>query len=131
MLLPQPKEPHRNWWSLSSSEPLKALGVSRDLTSDHFRFVAPGGIFLSPDPMTKRSLLSLAWKMFDPLGLISAFTVRAKMLFQELWLKGLLWDDPLDSEVKAKWLHWKSELLQLIGVSIPRCFGNASRKSLR
>ena len=35
-----------------------------------------------------------------------------------------MWDDPLDSEVKAKWLHWKSELLQLIGVSIPRCFGN-------
>ena len=109
MLLPLPKEPHRSWWSLSSSEPLKALGVSRDLTSDHFRFVAPGGIFLSPDPMTKRSLLSLASKMFAPLGLISAFTVRAKILFQELWLKGLLWDDPLDSEVKAKWLHWKSE----------------------
>ena len=41
-----------------------------------------------------------------------------------MWLKGLLWDDPLDSEVKAKWLHWKSEFLQLIGVSIPRCFGN-------
>ena len=107
-----------------SSEPLKALGVSRDLTSDHFRFVAPGGIFLSPDPMTKRSLLILASKLFDPLGLIFAFTVRAKILFQELWLKGLLWDDPLDSEIKAKWLHWKSELLQLKGVTIPRCFGN-------
>ena len=107
-----------------SSEPLKALGVSWDLTSDHFRFLAPGGIVLSPDPMTKRSLLSLASKMFDPLGLISPFTVRAKILFQELWLKGLLWDDPLDSEIKAKWLHWKSELLQLKGVTIPRCFGN-------
>ena len=97
---------------------------SWDLTSDHFRFLAPGGIVLSPDPMTKISLLSLASKMFDPLGLISPFTVRAKILFQELWLKGLLWDDPLDSEIKAKWLHWKSELLQLKGVTIPRCFGN-------
>ena len=92
-----------------SSEPLKALGVSWDL---------------SPDPMTKRSLLSLASKMFDPLGLISPFTVRAKILFQELWLKGLLRDVPLESEIKAKWLHWKSELLQLKGVTIPRCFGN-------
>ena len=107
-----------------SSEPLKALGVSWDLTSDHFRFLAPGGIVLSPDPTTKRSLLSLASKMFDPLGLISPFTVRAKILFQELWLKGLLRDDPLDGEIKAKWLHWKSELLQLKGVTIPRCFGN-------
>ena len=104
----------------------KTFGTSLkpQCTSDHFRFLAPGGIVLTPDPITKRSLLSLASKMFDPLGLISPFTVRAKIFFQELWLKGLLWDDPLDSEIKAKWLHWKSELLQLKGVTIPRCFGN-------
>ena len=61
---------------------LPQLGVSWDFTSDLFRFLAPGGIVLSPDPMTKRSLAS---KMFAPLGLISLFTVRAKILFQELW----------------------------------------------
>ena len=106
------------------SDPLKALGVSWDLNSDHFRFLAPSGIISSHDPMSKRSLLSLASKMFVPLGLISPFTVRAKILFQELWLKGLQWDDPLDSDTKAKWLSWKSELLQLKDVTIPRCFGN-------
>ncbi|XP_068756894.1 uncharacterized protein [Montipora capricornis] len=108
----------------NSSDPLKALGVSWDLNSDHFRFLAPSGIISSHDPMSKRSLLSLASKMFDPLGLISPFTVRAKILFQELWLKGLQWDDPLDSDTKAKWLSWKSESLQLKDVTIPRCFGN-------
>ena len=108
----------------NSSDPLKALGVSWDLNSDHFRFLAPSGIISSHDPMSKRSLLSLASKMFDPLGLISPFTVRAKILFQELWLKGLQCDDPLDSDTKAKWLSWKSELLQLKDVTIPRCFGN-------
>ena len=39
-------------------------------------------------------------------------------------MKGLQWDDPLDSDTKAKWLSWKSESLQLKDVSIPRCFGN-------
>ena len=106
------------------SDPLKALGVPWDLNSDHFRFLAPSGIISSHDPMSKRSLLSLASKMFVPLGLISPFTVRAKILFQELGLKGLQWDDPLDSDTKAKWLSWKSELLQLKDVTIPRCFGN-------
>ncbi|XP_068757631.1 uncharacterized protein [Montipora capricornis] len=108
----------------NSSDPLKALGVSWD--SDHFRFLASSGIISSHDPMSKRSLLSLASKMFDPLGLISPFTVRAKILFQELWLKGLKWDDPLDSDTKAKWLSWKSESLQLkdVTIRIPRCFGN-------
>ncbi|XP_068675644.1 uncharacterized protein [Montipora capricornis] len=74
--------------------------------------------------MSKRSVRSLASKIFDPLGLISPFTVRAKILLQELWLKGLQWDDPLDNDTKAKWLSWKSELLQLKDVTIPRCFGN-------
>ena len=73
--------------------------------------------------MTKRSLLSLASKMFDPLGLIPPFIVRAKPLFQELWLNGSHWDDPLDSDIKAKCLSWKPELLQLKDV-ISRCFGN-------
>ncbi|XP_068691620.1 uncharacterized protein [Montipora foliosa] len=67
-----------------SSDPIKAPGVSWDLNSDHFRFLAPSGIISSHDPMSKRSLLSLASKIFDPLGLISPFTVRAKILFQEL-----------------------------------------------
>ncbi|XP_068684166.1 uncharacterized protein [Montipora capricornis] len=78
----------------NSSDPLKALGVSWDLNSDHFRFLAPSGIISFHDPMSKRSLL------------------------------GLQWDDPLDSDTKAKWLSWKSESLQLKDVTIPQCFGN-------
>ena len=74
--------------------------------------------------MTKRSVLSLASKMFDPMGLISALTVTAKILFQQLWRKGLQWDDPLDRDTKEKWSPSKLDLLQLKDVSIPRCFGN-------
>ena len=69
-------------------------------------------------------LLSLASKIFDTLGLITPFIVRAKTLFQCLWLSGLHWGDPLDSDIKAKWLSWKSVLLDLKDVTIPRCFGN-------
>ena len=72
-----------------SSEPLKALGVLWDLVSDCFRFIAQKSTISSYDPMTKRSLLSLASKTFDPMGPISPFTVRAKILFQELWHRRL------------------------------------------
>jgi len=102
-----------------SHEPLKALGVSWNLNSDCFRFIAPNESVSSHDPMTKRSLLSLASRMFDPMGLISPFTVRARILFQELWRRGLEWDDPLDSAIKREWSSWKSELLQLKDVTIP------------
>lgn len=106
-----------------SSDPLKALGVSWAFNSDHFRFLTTSGIISSHDPMKNSVLPSLASKMFDPLALISPFTVGAKILFQELCFKGLHWDDPLDSDIKAKWLSWKSELLQLKDETIPRCFG--------
>ena len=108
-----------------SHEPLKALGVSWDLTSDCFRFISPNEIVSSHDSMTKRSLLSLASKVFDPMGLISPFTVRAKILFQELWRRGLEWDDPLDGDIVREWSSWKSELFQLKGVTIPRWFGTS------
>ena len=107
-----------------SSDPLKALGVSWDLTTDCFRFLASNSIISCHDPMTKRSVLSLASKVFDPMGLISPFTVRAKILFQELWQKGLQWDDPLDGYTGERWSSWKSDLLQLKDVTVPRCFGN-------
>ena len=74
--------------------------------------------------MTKRSVLSLASKICYPVGLISPLTVRAKILFQERLRKGLQWNDPLDSDTKEKWSSWKSDLLQLKDVTIPRCFGN-------
>ena len=86
-----------------SREPLKALGVSWDLISDCSRFIAPNESVSSHDPMTKRSLLSLASRMFDQLGLISPFTVIAKILFQELWRRGLEWDGSLDSSIEREW----------------------------
>ena len=49
-----------------SRGPLKALGVSWDLISDCFRFLAPTESVSTHDPMTKRSLLSLKVKVKVP-----------------------------------------------------------------
>ena len=42
---------------------------------------------------TKRSVLKTAAKVFDPLGVISPTTLKAKSLFQELCLLKLSWDE--------------------------------------
>ena len=73
-------------------------------------------------PETKRSLVSIASKVFDPMGLITPFTIRAKMLFQELWQRGLQWEDRLDDDIADQWRSWKSELSQLSCNTIPRYF---------
>ena len=82
------------------------------------------------DPETKRSLLSIASRVFDPMGLITPFTIRAKILFQELWQRGLQWEDRLDEDIADQWRSWKSELSQLSCITIPRYFmGNIKSSS--
>ena len=41
---------------------------------------------------TKRMFFSRIATLFDPLGLMVPFLIRAKILMQEVWLHGLEWD---------------------------------------
>jgi hypothetical protein len=97
----------------SDSEPLKALGLSWDTEEDVFLFHQGNKLLELSDPKTKRSLVSISSKLFDPLGFIGPFTIRAKILYQEVWLHGLTWDAPLTQEIKEQWRRWKLELKEL------------------
>ncbi|KRY80857.1 hypothetical protein T4D_4773 [Trichinella pseudospiralis] len=61
----------------------KTLGLFWNRCSDHLNFVIPPAVELSRCD-TKRQLVSLAARVFDPLGCLAPFTVRAKQLFQAL-----------------------------------------------
>ncbi|XP_043474380.1 uncharacterized protein LOC122506331 [Leptopilina heterotoma] len=65
-------------------------------------------------------MLSEVAQLFDPLGFLSPFTIRAKMLLQELWLEKLAWDDSPSDSINKKWLKFKKEFSQLSTISIPR-----------
>ncbi|KAL7731803.1 hypothetical protein ACLKA6_016736 [Drosophila palustris] len=53
---------------------------------------------------TKRQVLSLVARIFDPLGLIAPVVVQFKILFQDLWLLDLDWDTQLPPKL-ADWWH--------------------------
>ena len=53
--------------------------------------------------LTKRSVLSIAARVFGLLGLLESFTVRAKMTLQELWKQKVSWDRQLPEELKPQW----------------------------
>ena len=69
----------------NASQPLKALGICWNTSTDCFLLSVPPSMIAVSDPETKRTLLSIASRIFDPMGLITPFTIRAKMLFQGLW----------------------------------------------
>ena len=102
----------------------KVLGIQWNLLEDTFRFKnfqpdreAAG------DPVTKREVASQLAKIFDPLGLLSPFTIRAKILFQQIWMASEIknWDDPLTDDVRDKWDEWTLEIGALNEYRVPRC----------
>ena len=45
-------------------------------------------------PATKRSILRIVTKFFDPLGIISPNVIEMKVIFEELCKMKAAWDDP-------------------------------------
>ena len=97
---------------------MKTLGVLWEATADVFTFFVQ-----APEvnmKLTKRNVLSTIATIFDPLQFLAPFTIRAKVLMQEIWLAGIGWDDILTDDLIAKWRRWISELHRLSHVTIPR-----------
>ena len=67
-------------------------------------------------------MLRLSLKIFDPLRLLAPFTVKMKILFQELSSETSGWDDPLPNDLKVTWKPILIELISLHDVQIQRCY---------
>ena len=80
----------------------KVLGLEWDSNADTISFPLMKVMSETKalhDQLTKRSVLSIAAKPFDPLGLLEPFTVRAKIMLQELWKQKVSWDRQLPEEL--------------------------------
>ena len=75
--------------------------------------------------LAKRSVLKKT--VYDPLGFLSPYTIRAKMLIQRAWLGGVDWDDPPPANHLEEWVAWFMELENLGQVEIPRCLKDTNR----
>ena len=89
-------------------------------------YLAPKQMASPPSqPTSKRDVLQLASKTYDPLGLISYLqsdTVKAKLLIQELWQRKLEWDEPLSTELEAKWDNIGQDIQEAIKLVLLRFF---------
>ena len=76
----------------------------------------------SSQPTSKRDVLQLGSKTYDPLGFISPVTGKAKLLIQELWQRKLEWVEPLPTELEAKWDDIAQDIQEASKLVLPRCF---------
>ena len=71
---------------------------------------------------TKRNVVSLVGRFYDPLGFLSSVTIRFKILFQRLCHNKLRWDDNLPKELLREWNELTDDLRQCGPISIPRSY---------
>ena len=73
--------------------------------------------------ITQRTVLSFVSSVFDPVGLVAPYTIRARLLLKDIWkISCQSWDDESPEDIKDKFLVWHSGLPPLGQLTIPRCY---------
>ena len=110
----------------------KVLGLIWNTSTDSFVFRLDRLVDLARSlKPTKRDLLKILAKLFDPMELLSPIIIPMKYLFQELCTSKLGWDEPLSELFQRRWGDWLSELEATRSITIPRCYKlNTSDKIL-
>ncbi len=102
---------------------VKILGIPWNTESDEFEYDLRKLIdFVKTLPSTKRAVLRLSAKIFDPLGLLAPFTIVMKMLFQDLCIDGTNWDDPLVGNLLHSWNQIINDLYAMKTIRVSRCY---------
>ena len=92
----------------------RALGVTWDAQEDVFMFNA----LKREAATTKRSILSQAFSVWDPRGRLLPFSIRSKIILQNLNRLKNGWDDELKEADLREWRKWfkESELLEIVQI---------------
>ncbi|XP_075157832.1 uncharacterized protein LOC142231099 [Haematobia irritans] len=97
----------------------KTLGIRWNAMTDAFHYEV-SNITVPTAPLTKRKILSIVAKIFDPAGWLSPIIVVAKMLLQQLWLDGTDWDEEVKPHSFEKWTYFISNFADIGTIKIPR-----------
>ncbi|KAL4126236.1 hypothetical protein QTP88_010462 [Uroleucon formosanum] len=69
---------------------------------------------------TKRGILYLVARIFDPLGVFAPAVFLAKSIMQRTWQLGMTWDEVLPKNIHDEWIAFVSDLPSLLNIRVPR-----------
>ncbi|XP_072048282.1 uncharacterized protein [Amphiura filiformis] len=97
----------------------RALGVRWDAETDKL------GFFYNEDQKwnvnNRRSMLSIVSSIYDPMGMVAPYVVKAKMILQTLCQQKIGWDEEIPHQQAHEWNQWTKELPKLQEVKLDRC----------
>ncbi|GFX89754.1 uncharacterized protein TNCV_3711861 [Trichonephila clavipes] len=114
-----PKE-EQSWdfhYQSSDQKTIKTLGIIWSPQFDYFSFKTVGNC---RESYTKREVLSIITRLFDPLGFLEPILTKAKLILQKLWVLKLEWDEPLSNPIAKEWNDFVSTLPVIQNIHVPR-----------
>lgn len=106
---------------VSSTNISGILGLLWDKASDSLSLNVSSLQKLEFEKVTKRTIMSIAHRIFDPLGIACPVSLRPKILLQEAWAAKLTWDEEVSEDIKKKFAEWVQKLKSLDQIKVPRC----------
>lgn len=104
----------------AESGPVNVLGLQWNTTNDTMSLTLRSPIPTYQTLVTKREVLRESSKVFDPIGILSPVTVRAKILIQKLWQEDIDWDEPLSKATEEEWVSIAADIQDAMTISITR-----------
>ncbi|XP_075150773.1 uncharacterized protein LOC142224881 [Haematobia irritans] len=108
----------------------KTLGIRWNALTDTFHYKV-SNIILSDSPVTKRKILSVIAKIFDPAGWLSPIIIVAKDLLQQLWIDGTDWDEEIKPHSLEKWETFISKFIDIESIKKPRWINYSPEKRVQ
>ena len=88
----------------------KILGMRWNANSDILTFARQNDVRTDNSQVTKREILRQSSSIYDPLGILSPVTIRAKLLIQKLWKEGYDWDEVLPDNIVQSWREIRNDV---------------------
>ena len=97
------------------------LGLRWDPVDDVLRYKFKSSVELT-GASTKRSVLSTANSIYDPVGLLTPFTSKPKIIMRSIWAHEprLGWDTPLPAMIEKQWIEVVEQIPLLTELSFRR-----------
>ena len=70
---------------------------------------------------TKRSLMGVVARLWDPIGHLIPVTIKYRIDLQKIWQEGLAWDEKINSEQNSIWKDNILEMKKLQSFTFDRC----------
>lgn len=111
--------------NLENGESERVLGLNWNSQKDCFVFSTnfeklDSDIVEGTKVPTKRQVLQVAMSIFDPLQFLAPLMIKVKILLQEIWRSGIIWDTEILEAQQVKWRLWLKELQHINDFEISR-----------